>query len=246
MKPNSILLHCGTGLLLAGPLLSGTTDLATTADASAISKPADRWLEASVSVGYESLHVYRGADSSFGNANVWESLDLEMADLFHFNLYNGNSFNGEYGELTPSFYFHKDLGFLTASVGMIWYHFPGEDGVDSEEYYLQLSKDLGAGFSASAWFSYNARSEGWYHELKVNHSLELSDRINLESYVALGVSEDYRSGGNGLDNLTIGVGLPVSVTEKVTVRPSLGYAFALEAMDTDDEGWAAVTASYRF
>lgn len=246
MKPNQMFLQCITGILLTGPLLAGATDTTSTADANVISKPSDRWWEASLSVGYETLHVYRGADSSFGNANVWESLDLEMADLFHFNLYNGNSFNGEYGELTPSFYFHKDLGFLTASVGMIWYHFPGEDGVDSEEYYLQLSKDLGAGFSASTWFSYNARSEGWYHELKVNHSLELNDRINFESYVALGVSEDYRSGGSGLDNLTIGVGLPISVTEKITIRPSLGYAFALEAMDTDDEGWAGVTASYRF
>lgn len=246
MKPKFIILQSIAGILLTGPLLAGTADITTTAGEGAISKPADDWLEASLTVGYESLHVYRGADSSFGNANVFQTLDLEMADLFHFTLYNGNSFNGEYGELTPSFYFHKDLGFLTASVGMIWYHFPGEDGVDSEEYYLQLSKDLGAGFSASAWFSYNARSEGWYHELKVNHTYGINDRINLESYVALGVSEDYRSGGNGLDNLTIGVGLPVSVTEKITIRPSLGYAFALEAMDTDDEGWAGITASYRF
>ena len=70
--------------------------------------------------------------------------------------------------------------------------------------------------------------------------------MKLESYLALGVSEDYRTGGNGLDNLTIGVGLPVSVTENITIRPSLGYAFALEAMDTDDEGWAGLTATYRF
>lgn len=246
MKPKSALTLCAATLALTGSALAGTADLTSTPDASAITKPADDWLEASLTVGYESLHVYRGADSSFGNANVFQTLDLEMADLFHFTLYNGNSFNGEYGELTPSFYFHKDLGFLTASVGMIWYHFPGEDGVDSEEYYLQLSKDLGAGFSASAWFSYNARSEGWYHELKVNHTYGINDRINLESYVALGVSEDYRSGGNGLDNLTVGVGLPVSVTENITIRPSLGYAFALEAMDTDDEVWAGITASYRF
>lgn len=246
MKPNSFIVQCITGIFLTGQLFAGNSDVPSGSDPSVISKPSDKWWEASLSAGYETLHVYRGADSSFGNENVWESLDIEIADLFHFNLYNGNSFNGEYGELTPSFYFHKDLGFLTASAGMIWYHFPGEDGVDSEEYYLQLNKDLGAGFSASTWFSYNARSEGWYHELKVNHSFELSARMKLESYVALGVSEDYRSGGNGLDNLTIGVGLPVSVTENITIRPSLGYAFALEAMDTDDEGWAGLTATYRF
>lgn len=246
MKPNLIVLRSLVAISIAGPLMAGTTTDASTA-ATITTEPADPWIEASLSVGFETLHVYRGADSSFGNPNLWESLDLEIADVFHFNLYNGNSINnGEYGELTPSFYFHKDLGFLTASVGMIWYHFPGEEGVDSEEYYIQLSKDLGAGFSASGWFSYNARSEGWYHELKVNHSLELSEKLRLESYVALGFSEDYRSGGDGLDNLTVGVGLPIAITDNITLRPSLGYAFALDAMDTDNEGWAAITASYKF
>lgn len=246
MKPNHIIVQCLTGILLTGSLFAGSTGVSSSTDAPSIYKPSDKWWEASLSVGYETLHVYRGADSSFGEGNIWQSLDVEIADVFHFNLYNGNSFNGEYGELTPSAYFHKDLGFLTASAGMIWYHFPGEKGVDSEEYYLQLSKDLGGGFSASTWFSYNARSEGWYHELKVNHSLELSERLKLESYVALGVSQDYRSGGDGLDNLTIGVGLPVSITDNITLRPSVGYAFTLDAMDSGDEGWAGLTASYRF
>jgi len=242
MKPNQPSRICLICLLLTGPLMAGTTE----------SRPAitpaapERWWDATLNVGYETLHVYRGADSSAGNANVWESLDVEIADLFHFNLYNGNSFNGEYGELTPSAYFHKDLGPLAIAAGMIWYHFPGEDGVDSEEYFVQLSKELGAGFSASAWFSYNARSEGWYHELKLTHSLKLTDKVKLESYGALGYSDHYRSGGNGLDNLTLSVGLPIALSESLTLRPSLGYAFALDAQDTGNEGWAGLTASYHF
>ncbi len=31
-------------------------------------QPADPWLKASLNVGHETLHVYRGADSSFGGA----------------------------------------------------------------------------------------------------------------------------------------------------------------------------------
>lgn len=242
MKPKLSLRHLLLGIFIPCPLLAGTTEPAITPAASS----PDRWWEASLNAGFETLHVYRGADSSFGQANVWESLDVDLFDFFHFNLYNGNSFDGEYGELTPSLYFHKDLGPVTAAVGMIWYHFPGEDGVDSEEYYLQLSGELGAGFSASAWFSYNARSEGWYHELKLNHSLPINDRLSLESYAALGYSENYRSNGDGLDNLTIGIGLPIKLAEKITLRPSLGYAFALDALDSEDEGWAALSVSYRF
>lgn len=241
MKPKLPLRLLLLGIFIPCPLFAGTTE--------AITHPAaesEPWWQASLNVGFETLHVYRGADSSFGQANIWESVDVELYDFFHFNLYNGNSFNGEYGELTPSFYFHKDLGPITAAAGMIWYHFPGEDGVDSEEYYLQFSGKLGAGFSASAWFSYNARSEGWYHELKLNHTLPINDRLSLESYAALGYSTNYRSNGNGLDNLTIGVGLPIKLTEKISLKPSLGYAFTLDALDTEDEGWAAITLSYRF
>jgi hypothetical protein len=243
MKPNLSLRLLALGLFIPCPMFAGTTESTL---APTLQPKESSSLKASLNVGYETLHVYRGADSSAGNANIWESVDIDIFNAFHFNLYNGNSLNGEYGELTPSAYFYHDFGPITASAGMIWYHFPGEDGVDSEEYYVQLSGELGAGFSASAWFSYNARSEGWYHELKLNHTLELTNRVQLESYAALGYSENYRSGGNGLDNLTVGVGLPVKLTESLTLKPALGYAFALDAMDTDDEGWAALTLSYRF
>ncbi len=242
MKPNLSLRHLMLGLFIPCPLFAGTVEPAVTAGIPS----SEPWLKATLNVGYETLHVYRGVDSSAGNANIWESVDLDILNAFHFSLYNGNSLDGEYGELTPSAYVYHDFGPITAAAGMIWYHFPGEDGVDSEEYYIQLSGELGAGFSASAWFSYNARSEGWYHELKLNHTLPLGDRQNLESYAALGYSTDYRSGGNGLDNFTVGVGLPVKLAESLTLRPALGYAFALDTLDSGNEGWAALTLSYRF
>jgi hypothetical protein len=232
------------GLFIPCPLLAGNTtaESITTAPSS-----QDRWWEASLNVGFETLHVYRGADSSFGQAIVWESLDVELFDFLHLNLFNGNSFDGEYGELTPTVYVHKDFGFADVAVGMIWYHFPGEDGVDSEEYFLRFNRELGAGFSATAWFSYNARSEGWYHELKLNHSLELSDRLALQTSAALGYSQDYRGDGDdGLDNLTLTVGLPVKLNDSLTLTPSVGYAFALDVLDSEDEGWAALTLSYQF
>jgi len=230
-------------MFIPSPLLAGTAEPTPIAPAAS----QDRWWEASLNVGFETLHVYRGADSSFGQAIVWESLDVELFDFLHLNLYNGNSFDGEYGELTPTVYVHKDFGFADVAAGMIWYHFPGEDGVDSEEYFVRLSRELGAGFSASAWFSYNARSEGWYHELKLSHSLELTDRLALQTSAALGYSQNYRGDGDdGLDNLTFTVGLPVKLTESLTLKPAVGYAFALDTLDSEDEGWAALTLSYQF
>jgi hypothetical protein len=244
MKTNLPLRYLLLGFFVPCTAFAGTSEPAVAPTLQSAS--TESWWNASLNVGYETLHVYRGVDSSFGNANIWESLDVDIANFFHFTLYNGNSLNGEYWELTPSFYFYKDLGPVTAAAGMIWYHFPGEDGLDSEEYYIQLSRELGAGFSASAWFSYNARSEGWYHELKLNHSLPINDTVSVESHAALGYSSNYRGGENGLDNLTIGVGVPIKLSQSLTLKPALGYAFALDTLDTGDEGWAALTLSYRF
>ena len=243
MKPNFIHRLLPLALFIPCPLLAGTTEPAPAAPAAS----QDRWWEASLNVGFETLHVYRGADSSFGQAIVWESLDVELFDFLHLNLYNGNSFDGEYGELTPTVYIHKDFGFADVAAGVILYHFPGEEGVDSDEYFVRLSRELGAGFSASAWFSYNARSEGWYHELKIAHSLGLTDRLSLQTSAALGYSQNYRGDGDdGLDNLTLVVGLPVKLTESLTLKPAVGYAFALDTLDSEDEGWAALTLSYQF
>ena len=236
---------CGLSLLVSLPALGGSVALSESAGPALTTTDQPR-VTGSFNVGYETLHVYRGADASAGDPIVWESLDIDAFNFVHLNLYNGNSFSGDYGELTPSIYFYKDLGLVTAAVGMIWYHFPGEHGIDSEEYFVRLSRNLGAGFAASTWFSYNARSEGWYHELKLTHSLQLRQRMKLETYGSLGISEDYRSGGDGLDNFTLAVGVPISLNDAVTLRPALGHAFALDALDTGDESWAALTLSCRF
>jgi hypothetical protein len=244
MNPISTSSLAGLFLLLGSVANAGTTVISN--HASAQGEPAQEWLSASLSVGYESLHVYRGADSSSGEPIVWEALDFDLFQMVRFNLYHGNSFNGEYGELTPSFSIHGDFGSLTAAAGMIWYHFPGEDGIDSEEYFLSLKGNLGSGFSASAWASYNARGEGWYHEAKLYHLYEFTAQVKLETSAALGYSHHYRSGGDGFDNLTFAIGLPVAMTPSLTVKPLIGYAFALDALDRGDESWAGLTLNYKF
>ncbi|MFD2258073.1 hypothetical protein ACFSSA_15435 [Luteolibacter algae] len=246
MKPNSLGIALGLLGLVSTTVHAGSKNNGNNGSFLVDPSPEGPWFRATLTAGFESLHVYRGVDSSSGNPIAWEAIDLDFFDHVHLNLFNGNSFNGEYGELTPSAYLYHDFGPYTASAGMIWYHFPGEDGIDSEEYFFNLTRDLSAGFATSAWFSYNARSNGWYHEVKLSHSLELSKSTTLVSYGVLGYSENYRTGGNGLDNLTFAVGLPVTLAEGLTVKPLAGYSFALDALDTDNEAWVGLNLSYTF
>ncbi|WP_411825897.1 hypothetical protein [Luteolibacter sp. AS25] len=244
MKPNRIYLTtCLIPLFTGGQLLASENLPNRDLIASSSSDPS---LDVSLTLGFETLHVYRGADASSGNGIMWETLDIDLYNTFHFNLYGGNSFNDEYKELTPSAYIYHDFGDLTASAGMIWYHLPGSDGADSEEYYFSLAHPLGNGFSVSTWFSYNPRFNGYYNELKVSHTYDFSDNLSLVSYAGLGYSDGLRSGGSGLDNLTVAVGLPIALSEQISIKPLAGYAFALDALESDDEAWLGLNLSYTF
>lgn len=230
-------------LLRAGTVPGAKAPATPTPEASFRSEP---WWTLKTNLGYETLHVYRGVDSSGGQAILWGSLDLTLFDAINLSLFKGNDFDGDYDELTPTISVTQDLGFVSATAGLIWYTFPDEDGLDSEEYFLKLSRDLAAGFNASLWFSYNPNASGWYNEFKLAHQLALTDRISLATSAALGWSEGQRSGGSGLDNLTFAVGLPMSLSKNLTLTPLGGYAFALEALDSEDEAWAGVTLTIQF
>ncbi|TLD70267.1 hypothetical protein FEM03_13865 [Phragmitibacter flavus] len=228
-------------------LTAGTTDAKNVAPVTPEATfTSESWWTMKAHLGYESLHVYRGVDSSGGLPIIWGALDLTLFDALNLSLFKGNDFDGDYNELTPTISFTHDLGFVSATAGLIWYTFPDEDGLDSEEYFLKLSRDLPAGFNASLWLSYNPNASGWYNEFKVSHLLPLTDRLSLATSTTLGWSEGQRSGGSGLDNLTFAVGLPITLTKNLTLTPLGGYAFALEALESDDEAWAGITLTLQF
>ncbi|MBK1881631.1 hypothetical protein JIN85_04355 [Luteolibacter pohnpeiensis] len=246
MKPKLFGAVCSVCLLQTSMLFAGSSTEPDAFTSITPTSTSDPWITGSLNAGFETLHVYRGVDSSFGEQNYWGSLDLDMLNFFHFNLYSGHSSNREYNELTPSAYLYKDVGPVRLSTGVILYHFPSGKGSDSDEYFVSASSEIAYGIQATAYFSYNERADGWYDELKLSRNTELTDRLSLETSAALGFSDGLRSGGNGLDNLTISVGLPIKITDQITLKPLAGYAFALDALDSGDESWAGLTASFKF
>lgn len=201
-----------------------------------------------LSAGYESLHVYRGADSSMGSQNLWQGLDVEFKDFLHFNLYHGSGTNSDYEELTPSAYVHHDFGPVDAAFGVIWYHFPDYHSSDSVEFYLRFSHDFKNGVSTWLHVGYNEDAEGWYEEIGVKYTKEITDRFALSPYAVVGFSEHYREpgGDDGLDHLTFGLTAPFKVTKTVTLTPAVGLALPMDTFDGDDELWGALTLSVSF
>jgi hypothetical protein len=214
----------------------------------AVLAPSTGDFEYTLSVGYESLHVYRGADSSLGSANLWQSIDVEYKNFLHFNLYHGSGTNSKYEELTPSAYIHKDFNGTDAAFGIIWYHFPDYHSSDSVEFYLRFTHDFKNGFTGWAHIGYNADADGFYEELGVKYSKALTDRFSLDPYAVVGFSQDYRGPGSddGLDHLTFGINAPYKFTDHVSLVPGVGLALPMDTFNASDELWGSLTLSVKF
>lgn len=241
-------LGAALALLPTAPLLAG--DLVAPSDATT-TKPAGGFnngdLQISLTAGYESLHVYRGADSSMGSQNLWQGLDVDYKNFFHFNLYHGSGTNSDYEELTPSAYIHHDFGPVDAAFGVIWYHFPDYNDSDSVEYYLRFSHDFANGISTWLHVGYNQDAEGWYEEVGVKYTRELTERLSIAPYTVVGFSQHYRgTGKDGLDHVTVGVNAPYQLTDKVTLLPAVGLALPMDTFDGDNELWGALSVTVRF
>jgi len=145
-------------------------------------------VEYEMHTGYSSEYLFRGVDlgdhltelgldastevSGFTlSAGVWAATFANSPAL------TGETFDNEvdlYAEVS------KDFGFLTASVGYIYYWNVGPLGADQQEVPLTISKDFGF---VNAYYTYFWKVDGpsneGYSELGVSKSWELSPCLNL-------------------------------------------------------------------
>ncbi|MDY6987809.1 MAG: TorF family putative porin [Thermodesulfobacteriota bacterium] len=219
---------------------------------------------ADLSVAVLSAYIWRGAEFSKDSiviqpsmtvgykgfsANVWGNLDTDPHESLgvEMNTWNETDFTVAYG---------MDFGSLSTELGYIYYGLEAAD--DSQELYLSLGLDTLLSPTLTIYRDF-AQYPGWYLLLGISHALELKDNIALElagSVSYLSVDEDEFD--DSFHDATISASLPVTVTEYVTVTPSIAYVFPASS-DAEDrmesasvEGdekdffYGGVTASFAF
>ncbi len=155
--------------------------------------------EYQIHTGYSSLYVFRGVElgQDLGEvgvdvSNEWNGLTVSggfWAAMFNVDNSSGNNLDNEldlYGEVG------KDFGFLTASVGYIYYwNFSSVDGVDDhdQEVYFSVARDFGF---ASAELTYfwnvdpDTSGNDGYTELSLSKSWELNSCLTLNASTNVG------------------------------------------------------------
>lgn len=203
-----------------------------------------------IGLGYDSSYIFRGVN--FGDHSVWASLDYAMplTDAMELNigtwyesiLDEGNSFEelDLYAGLTYG------LGPVDLGLGVIWYYFP-DDGSDALEIGGSLGTSVGPA-DLGTYVGYDEATDGWYFELSVETTVELTDNIALVPGALVSYADDYY-GVDGWNNVGLSLALPIALTDTATLTPYVAGSLAidgLEAIGQDDEFYGGVSLSVTF
>ena len=206
-------------------------------------------VEYEIHTGYSSEYIFRGLD--LGDNLVEVGLDA-ATEVNGFGLSAGvwaTAFSdspagtGNQSDNETDFYVEgsKDLGFMTASVGYIYYWNAGRLGTDDQEIYFSASRDFGF---ANAYITYfwdvveNNGGNNGYTELGLSRSFELNQCLTLNTSTNIG----YLLEEGQATAWTSKVSLDWGFAEHAKLSPFVALSFAL----SDDNDTAYLGSGNEF
>ena len=215
-------------------------------------------VEYELHTGYTSGYLWRGQDlgqdlveAGFNAATEWNGLGLSAGAWYaSFDTSNSDTPLGairevDVDELDLYAEVSKDLGFLTAAVGYIYYF--NEDAVsqnanqlgvdkffnDAQEVYFSVARDLGFANASLTYFWDIETDNDGYSELALERGFELNSCLSLN----LGTNLGYLAEQGQCTAWTTKLGLDWAFVENAKLSPFVALSIALsDDNDTAYEG----------
>ena len=210
-------------------------------------------VEYELHAGYTSEYLFRGTnlgqdlvEAGFDAATEWNGLGLS-AGAWYGSYDRGGEVDGneerdvDVDELDLYAEVSKDLGFLTAAIGYIYYFnedIAGQNGPralveDAQEVYFSVARDLGfANASLTYFWDIETDNEG-YSELALDRSFELNQCLSLN----LATNVGYLVEGGDFTAWTTKVGLDWAFRENAKLSPFVALAVALGESEGANGTW---------
>lgn len=218
--------------VIGSAMLTGLATAGT--EAPVVAPVAETSISADLGVGYHNAYIFRGTDAGTdlvdATLNVSGTCPLTGLDLsagaWYGSVKEGYGTDG-YNELDLYASASKDLGFATASVGYIFYHFFDEPGFsDAQEVFFGLSKEIyGVTTSLKYFWDIETDNQG-YTELGFAKSFEVAGfGLDVSSTVGYLVEE------GALSHLTTKVSHGFKLSENATLTPYVAYSVELDDLE---------------
>lgn len=202
-------------------------------------------VEYEIHAGYSTEYLFRGV--SFGDDLLETGIDASTeayglnlsAGIWYANFQAGApAFGGDFNANEIDLYTEvsKDLGFLTASVGYIYYYNDTDDLIsanvtgnvrDFQEVYFGISRDFGFVEASLTYFWDIVGDNGGYTELGLSRSFELNQCLTLNT----GVNVGYLVEESDFTAATAKVSLDWGFVENAKLSP-----FVAAALDLSSDG----------
>ena len=190
-------------------------------------------VEYEIHAGYSTEYIFRGIDlgndlieAGFDMATEYNGLGLSSGIWYGSTQQAPVAGDVAYDEIDIYGEVSKDLGFLTASIGYIYYVFPDNTGFttdDAQELYFSVSKEY-FGFSTSLTYFWDLETDNdGYTEFNLGKSYELSPCVSLNTDGTLG----YLFEEGDLSHAQIKVSVDWAFTETATLSPYIAHSWAL-------------------
>lgn len=217
--------------IVGGSLLAGVATAGEVTPA-AVTPAVDSSISTDLGVGYHNAYIFRGIDSGTDLVDIalnasgtcpLTGLDLS-AGAWYGSVKEGFGI-GNYDELDLTVGASKDLGFATASVGYIFYHF-FDDADDAQEVYFGLSREF-YGIEAGVKYFWDVETDNQgYSEFSLAKSFDVAG-FGLDVSSTLG----YLVEEGALSHLTTKVSHDIKLSETATLTPYVACSVELDDLE---------------
>jgi uncharacterized protein (TIGR02001 family) len=205
---------------------------------------ANAEVEYEMHTGYSSEYLFRGVTQGknlveMGVDVAYETNGINLSAGLWGSAYDSaaTSHSGSENEVDLYTEVSKDFGFLTASVGYIYYWQMGSLGRDNQEVYVGLSRDLGFAKASLTYYGDVDRTNGGdtdgYTELAFTRGFELSQCLTLN----VGTNVGYLVEGGDFTAWTTKASLDWGFAEHAKLSPFVAVSVALG--ESAGSSWAS-------
>jgi hypothetical protein len=199
-------------------------------------------VEYEIHTGYSSEYLFRGVDKGQDLVEVGVDAAYEVngftisGGVWATAFESSDSIYGSTNQIDSETDFYtevsKDLGFLTASVGYIYYWNAGQLGVDNQEVYFSASRDFGFATASLTYFwdvinSGATTANDGYTELALSRAFELNQCLTLN----VGTNVGYLIEGGDFTAWTSKVSLDWGFAENAKLSPFVALSVGLGESD---------------
>lgn len=243
----SLLAAFGLVAFATTPALAGEMTKVIVEEEIIIEEP-ESWWSAELAAGWDSRYMFRGVEILDGGSLAWTDLSFSTYG-FTLGAWYATGVNEDFNEIDIYASYAWSLGPVDVEGGYIFYGFP-RDGGETQEFFAALSTGVIPYVTPGLAFYYDFDEfEGGWLEFSLSSSLPIvQDVISIDPFAAISYDFEYNSEDSDLNNVQIGVEVPIALSENITLSGYVAYSWALSAIDDfqDDEFWGGAAISFSF